>query len=846
MTYVPQRSLNGGEIAPGALARIDLEKFQSGVRLMRNFFAEAYGGASNRAGSGHVGNVSDHSVYHWALPFEFNTEQAYILLFGDQTMRVIKDGGLVLESTGKAVTDVTAGVFTSAAHGMSNGKELYVSFPTGMTELNGRYFFVANATTDTFTLKLADGTTDLDTTGLTAFTSGNVHPVYEIATPWAEADLPELGFVQSHDTLTVTHRGYPVKDITRTDHDAWTISNYSTAPSTSAPANLAASPSGTTDDYVVTAFDADTGEESVASTSAGGNGANPVALTWDAVAGADQYAIYKDENNSGVYGFIGLANTNAFDDTNIVPDYTDTPPEANDPFDAVGKYPACTAYFEQRQVFGGSTSKPAKLAGSRSGLRGNHSVSSPTKPNDGFEFTLYSKKANAIRHLVDLTYLVAFTSDTVFRIKGKGDEGIGPDSIDVKTQARIGASFVPPLVINSTILFVTRSGKSVRTLSYKLEIDGLDGYAVTALVPHLFRNRKVIQWAWAEDPNDTAWCVTDDGILLGLTFIPEHKVFAWHRHDTDGFVESVATIPEGDESAVYLVVRRTVGGQTRRYVERFCSRSETNVRSMCFLDASLSYDSPTDIEDLDLTGGAATVKVTGHGLAEATVIELDEVYGCEELNTNTDEYESAVNGKKFTVHVVDTNHFELYDLDGVAVDASGWTDYEYGGELRVCVTSVSGIDHLEGRTVSVVADGNVLPDATVSGGSITLDEASARVHVGLPYVAEIETLPLFAPAQLVPNSMQGVQHTVQAIKLLVEDTRGVYVESTGAPGYGTYLDERTVEDWGETAELYTGTVDLPMASSWKPEHRLRLRQEFPLPCTILSVTPEVLAEEDAS
>lgn len=841
MTYVPQRSLNGGEIADAALARIDLAHFQAGLRLCQNWIAEAYGGITNRPGLPFVGDVTDHDQLHRLVPFSFSVTQTYILVLGDEKMRVVKDGALVLESSATTVTAVTKadpGVFTSVAHGYSDGDQLFVNFPTGMVELHGRYFHVANKTTDTYQLARRDGTL-VDTTDMTTFIAGTMNRVFEATTPWASEDLHRLTFVQSHDVLTVSHPDYVTQDITRTDHDAWTFSDYTSVPQTAAPENLAASTSGTADDYVVTAFDEDTGEESVASDPDGGNGGDPVTLTWDAVSGADLYGIYKDENGSGVYGFIGLSETTTFKDHNIAPEYSDTPPKATDPFDDTDKYPAAVGYYEQRQVFGGTNARPTALLGSRAGLRKNHAQSSPKKAGDAFNFTLFSGEGNPIRHLLDLTYLLVFTGRAVLRVKGRGDESLGVDSVDSKVQVRTGSSYVPPVIVGAIVLYVLRSGRKLYTLSYKLEIDGLDGDDMTALAPHLFETRTIKETAYAEDPYNVLWVVCDDGVLLGFTFLPEHRVYAWHRHVTDGFVESVASVVEGAEDAVYVVTRRVVQQQTRRYIERFATRRIDNVRDGMFFDSGLSYNEPVDIESITLSeGNPPVVNLTGHGLVDGTRFELDDVVGCD------DEYGSAVNGKHFLVSDATSDTFALHDVEGDEdVDSDAWSGYIRGGELRVCISELRGLDHLEGEAIGVLADGNVLDDRVVVDGMTALNEPSARVHAGLRYESVAETLPLTAPPNIVPNAMQGIQHVVSSIDVLVRNTRGLYVEMEGSEGFGAHIEERTTEDWDEAAGLFTGVSLLPVADSWSLQKRLRLVQSNPLPATVLSVTPEVVHED---
>src|SRR3972149_6290866 len=127
---------------------------------------------------------------------------------------------------------------------------------------------------------------------------------YEIVTPYVEADLAELQYVQSADTITIVHPNYAPRELARTGHTTWTLTTITFGASIASPTGLASDAAGTTYYYKVTAVDATTNEESLP-TSEVGSSTQTSRLTWNQVTGAGFYNIYKRTN--GQYGWIGIA-----------------------------------------------------------------------------------------------------------------------------------------------------------------------------------------------------------------------------------------------------------------------------------------------------------------------------------------------------------------------------------------------------------------------------------------------------------------------------------------------------------------------------------------------------------
>jgi hypothetical protein len=219
-----------GELSPRLEGRVTLEKYQTGLADLTNMIVLPQGGATRRPGTEFVGEVKASSVKNRLIPFQYKTTDTYVLVFGNQTMRVIRNGSQVLNSTAKtisAATKASPGVLTSTSHGLSNGDEIYIASVGGMTELNARNYLVANSTTHTFTLTDLFGTA-INTTDFTTYTSGGTATeIFEVASPYTEAHLPNVNFAQSADTMYLVHPSYAIRTLTRSAHNNWTFATAS-------------------------------------------------------------------------------------------------------------------------------------------------------------------------------------------------------------------------------------------------------------------------------------------------------------------------------------------------------------------------------------------------------------------------------------------------------------------------------------------------------------------------------------------------------------------------------------------------------------------------------------------
>lgn len=932
MTTVIQRAFSGGELTPSLYARTDQSKYATGLRTMRNFFTMRHGGAANRPGTQYVCEVNDSSKTVKMLPFVFNSEQTYVLEFGNLYMRVIRNGvpqydlNVIIED----ISQEAACMVTATAHGLSAGDEVYISDVEGMTELNERNFKITNVNTDDFTLQEMDGLTDVDSRNFTAYDSGGTaQRVYEIATPYVEADLQELEISQSADVITIVHPTYSPRELSRSGHTSWSLDEITFAPTMTQPTGCTGSVgvagSGTTR-YKITAVNAETFEESlgglnttsktitgitqadpgvVTATSHGFNNgdivyidgvvgmtelnglefevanktantfelkgvdtsaytawssggtvnqvsvvltsaaaptaANPNTLSWAIVDGAGEYNVYKELN--GVYGFIGIAGSNSYsDDASVEPDTTETPPEPRKPFSGTDNFPATTGIYQGRQLYGNLNNDTERNFASRSGDRKNFSNRSPLQDDDPVTWNLPGRQVNQIRHYLDLGTLLVFTSNGEWEVQGDASGVLKPGQINPVQRGYNGSAKLPPIVIGNTALYVQARGSIIRDLAYEFASDGYQGNDLTIFSAHLFDGYTIRDWAYQQIPHSIVWVVRSDGTLLGCTYIKEQQMLAWHRHDfQDGTVEQVVCVPEGANDALYVVVKRTIDGHTRRYIERFHQRLFSDIKDSVFMDSSLTYDgrNTNSSHTMTLSGGSdwdyeETLTLTSSA-AYFTAADV----GNEIHLTGSDGtlIRFTITGYTSTTVVTGTAHKDVpAAMQGVAIS-----------EWGKAVDEVSGLWHLEGEAVSVFADSFVVANPnnsaytaiSVADGAISLAKKYVVIHVGKPYTCDIETLDIDS---LQTEPMIDKRKLVNKVFAYVEESRGLFA-GTEAPASDSSFDNlnefklRNDEDYDSPAALLTEPIEITTQTTWTKTGHVFIRQTDPVPATILAIAP---------
>lgn len=810
-TRIYSRSFAGGEVSPEMFGRIDDVKFQTGAAKMLNFIALPQGPAENRPGTQFVAQVKDSTKQTRLIPFTYSTTQTMVIEVGNQYMRFHTQGATLQAGSPAAYNGATSYVIGDLVS--SGGTNYYcIAATTGNAPPNATYWYPLPSSS------------------------------YEIPTPYLEADIPTIHYVQSADVLTLVHPNYAPRELRRISATKWTLSTINFGSPLAAPTGVTVTESigasGYDYTYCVTAVTSDDFGESSRSTSATINGNFGSAgyyttISWSAVSGAIRYNVYKLQG--GLFGFIGQTTTTSIVDDNIAPDMSITPPEYENVFASSGNYPGAVSYFEQRRCFSGTNVEPQTLWMTKSGTESQMAYSIPLQDTDRIRFRVAAREANTVRHIVPLTQLLLLTSAAEWRVSPVNSDVITPTTISVRPQSYIGANNVQPSIVNNTVVYCAARGGHVRELGYSWQASGFVTGDLSIRSAHLFDNYEITDMCYSKSPQPILWFISSTGKMLGLTYIPEQQIGAWHQHETDGTFESCTAVAEGVEDRLYVIVKRTINGNTVRYVERMASREFSDLTQAFFVDCGLTYDgNNTTATTVTISGG------TTWGPSDVlTITASSAIFQFPSSVTPPTDINDAIvltdaAGNKYRLRIIGTSSTTV---------ATARVDVTLPVALRNTATTVwgfardtvSGLSHLEGKTVSILADGAVQPQRTVSSGSVTIDRAAVVIHVGLPYESDLQTLPA---VMSLDGYGQGRYKNVNKAYIRVFKSSGIFIGPTA--DRLVEAKQRTTEPYGTPPSLKSDEIDVDLKPAWRAGGQVYLRQADPLPLSVVGLTLEVV------
>ena len=514
---------------------------------------------------------------------------------------------------------------------------------------------------------------------------------------------------------------------------------------------------------------------------------------------------------------------------------------------ASGVYPGVVTYFQQRQYFANTLNQPISFWASKPGLYLNFDSSDLSQDSDALSETLAAQQVNGIQAMVAMpSGLVLLTGMGAWQLTGGNvNTAVTPSDATATPQAYNGCSSnVPPVTVNYDILYVQAKGSIVRDLAYNFFVNIYTGTDLTVLSSHLFTGYQILEWAWAEEPYKLMWCVRNDGQLLSLTYLKEQDVYAWAHHDTFGLYQSVCVIPEFTYQTngtllgadiCYVVVARVINNVWKYYVERFDARVWNTVEDTWAVDAGVQTTPTYPNATLTVSAASGNVTLT----ASSGVFSAGMVGQVVRVGGGIITLTGYTNATTMTGTVTQslTNTLPNNGNNAPIPVPAGFNAWS----IWTPITALSGLDHLNGATVSILADGSVLPSQVVSNGSISLgSQPVTKVVAGLGFQAQLQSL--YVDSSGGPT-VQGKRKNIPALTVRMENSRGLKVGRT----FATVVEfkERGNSVYaGLPIPLYTGDHRMPLDGLWDVPGQVCAQQDYPLPADILAFIPEINVGDD--
>jgi len=289
---------------------------------------------------------------------------------------------------------------------------------------------------------------------------------------------------------------------------------------------------------------------------------------------------------------------------------------------SANNYPSVVSFFEQRLVFGATNNNPQTLWFSKNGDYDNFHTGS--SDDDALIYTIASNQVNAIRFLSATRVLTVGTSGGEYVLTSTNDGPVTPTTTLIRKYSNYGTALIEPVQVADVTLFVQRGNRKIREFKFVGDVNtgGYSAPDMTILAEHVTEGG-ITEMSYQQEPDSVVWCVRDDGTLLGMTYRREEQVVAWHKHVIGGefdsgqaVLESISTLPtDTGEDSLYMIVKRTINGDTKRYIEKlkpFDFGDDTT--SAFFVDSGLSYSgsATTTLSGLYHLEGE-TLQVLGNG-----------------------------------------------------------------------------------------------------------------------------------------------------------------------------------------------------------------------------------------
>lgn len=818
-----QTNGTGGELSPRLDGRVDIAKYKNGLRVLENVTVIPHGGMRKRSGAKMVVPQKNEIDDVYLVPFQYNIEQSYMLVFGPNYVWFLKDRGIITDTaaTISAATQASPVVVTtSAAHGWATGDRIMVTNAGGMTELNNRQFAVTVLTGTTAQLQGIDGT------AYAAFTSGgSAAKIIDLTTTYGSSELPDLTFAQSADTLYIAHANHPLRKLTRSSHTSWALSEptVTTGPFRSINGDR-------TLRLIVSAF----------SGAATGYGTHAVGQTFTLTASAAAFtagmvgALFRLNEEGGATGIrsapIGdstqaIAANQVYTNEGLVYGVFAVTGSANwQPFNRVPAHDAGTV----------RVNSTAGVYFDSDFLHPGYCVVRITIYTSATEVT-----AQIVRYQMPASVV---TSGTTFWEEGAWSAYRGYARCITFYEQRLvmaGSSSDP------NVIWGSRSGV------YEDFEDGPD-------------DDDALVYRVASGLADTIRWLSSGRVLTAGTSHGEYAISASSQNEklTPSNFKVIPQTTFGTSQCPPIRIN-----QSTLYPQRQGNPSNParKLREFAYAYESDAFNS-TDLTVFSehimgdgfvriayqlepdsiiwTTRSDGTMAACTYERAQEVVAWHRHAYG----GTNTEVKTCAVipgaDGDELWLSVARTVSGATQRTIEVCMPAFKDTDDKENAFMvdsglsyeGASTSTISGLWHVRGEAVNVLNNGSVETATVDSGGRITLTNATTKAHIGLGYTAIIETEDFEAGAQA--GTAQSRQKRINRAFVRVLNSLGGTV-GPDADVQKALLYRTPAMPMGSSPPLSSGLIDIDFAGSWDRHARVRIEHDDPLPLHVTGIICEL-------
>lgn len=520
-------------------------------------------------------------------------------------------------------------------------------------------------------------------------------------------------------------------------------------------------------------------------------------------------------------------------------------------------YPQAVTFHQDRLVHAGAPGYPQKFVGSRIGDHNNFAPSNPNgisvRDTDSIQFNLVSDSKDPIVWAKSGNKGILMGSlSTEFLVSPSSDnQAITPTNVNSEVVGRYGSATVEAVRAGDAIIYVQNSRHKIRELNFFVNMNKHNSILINKLADHI-AYPQVNQLAVQNEYYPMVYALRSDGIVAAMTFDRDSQTVrsGWAEFELGGSSDSAGTSPDvktmgviagasGEYDQLWMAVKRFVNGTSQVNIEYMQEpfTPKTKQRDAAYLDAMSTYDSPVVVTDITQSG-SAWVTAASHGLSNSDKVLMSDVVGLNSSLVNIDGIvvgSNLVNDKIFIVGSASTNEFFLLANNSSYIDSSTYTPYVSGGKVRKLVSTISGLTHLKGETVDILADGANHGKAVVnSAGVLALTYPAAVVHIGYGYKSRGKLLrPDSGGAR---GSAIGMTRRVHMVAFNLADV--------GDFSYGMSFDNMHPMDFSQAdvqqadsaTPLFTGIVRGGVESPYDFDGQVCFEQSSPLPGMIKSIT----------